>query len=175
MTIFKVTITFSLEKKKIISDEYADAVKYLALDLPKAACKALLQSKTIKVHLKELLFEEMELEMQSVCSSKNNSLLRKRVMALNLKEFEDELRTKAPVTNDLFLDMLCTSSPQKKHKLSASSEVLETKAERATSVRLTVASMILYCRCPQLAALSTRIGLIVRDFGSGRMVSSFFY
>ena len=113
--------------------------------------------------------------MQSVCSSKNNSLLRKSVMALNLKEFEDELRTKAPVTNDLFLDMLCTSSPQKKHKLSVSSEVSETKAERATSVQLTVASMILYCRCPQLAALSTRIGLIVRDFGSGRMVSSFFF
>lgn len=105
---FKVTITFPSEKKKkIISDKYADTVKYLALDLSKAACKALLQSKTMKVHLKELLFEEMELEVQSVCSSKNNSLLRKSVTALNLKEFEDELRTKAPVTNDL-LDMLCT-------------------------------------------------------------------
>ena len=35
------------------SDEYAGEVKYLALDLLKAACKALLQSKTIKVYLKE--------------------------------------------------------------------------------------------------------------------------
>ena len=68
--------------------------------------------------------------MQSVCSSKNNSLLRKSVTALNLKEFEDELRTKAPVTNDL-LDMLCTSSRQKKHKRSGSAEVSETRAERA--------------------------------------------
>ena len=128
----------------------------------------------MKVHLKELLFEEMELEMQSVCSSKNNSLLRKSVTALNLKEFEDELRTKAPVTNDL-LDMLCTSSRQKKYKRSGSAEVSETKAERATSAQLTVASMILYCRCPQLAALSTQIGLIVRHSRSGRMVSSFLY
>ena len=53
MTILKVTITFPSTKKKIVSDEYAGDVRYLALDLLKAACKALLQSKTIKVHLKE--------------------------------------------------------------------------------------------------------------------------
>ena len=108
------------------------------------------------------------------CNQKRSKFILRNVTALNLKECEDELRTKAPVTNDL-LDMLCTSSRQKKHKRSGSAEVSETRAERATSVRLTVASMILYCRCPQLAALSTRIGLIVRHSGSGRMVSSFLY
>ena len=108
------------------------------------------------------------------CHQKRSKFILRNVTALNLKEFEAELRTKAPVTNDL-LDMLCTSSRQKKYKRSGSAEVSKTKAERATSARLTVASMILYCRCPQLAALSTQIGLIVRHSRSGRMVSSFLY
>ena len=108
------------------------------------------------------------------CHQKRSKFILRNVTALNLKECEDELRTKAPVTNNL-LDMLCTSSWQKKYKRSGSAEVSETKAERATSAQLTVASMILYCRCPQLAALSTRIGLIVRHSRSGRMVSSFLY
>ena len=105
------------------------------------------------------------------CNQKLSKFILRNVTALNLKEFEAELRTKAPVTNDI-LDMLCR---QKKYKRSGSAEVSETKAERATSARLTVASMILYFRCPQLAALSTRIGLIVRHSRSGRMVSSFLY
>ena len=49
------------------------------------------------------------------CNQKRSKFILRNVTALNLKEFEAELRTKAPVTNDL-LDMLCTSSQQKKYQ-----------------------------------------------------------
>ena len=67
-----------------MSGAFAEAVKYLALDLPKAACKVLWNSKA-RTDIKDL-------EMQKFCSSKNPSLLResngKELLKFSLEEFD---------------------------------------------------------------------------------------
>ena len=112
----------------------------------------------------------MDLEMQKFCSSKNPSLLResngKELLKFSLEEFDKELRSRAPLTNDL-LDILCTSTRQKKEKRSHDGE--SSQAKKISAVRQTVASMIL--NCPELSALACRVGLIVRHSGAGRSVS----
>ena len=154
-----------------MSGAFAEAVKYLALDLPKAACKVLWNSKA-RTDIKDILMSSMDLEMQKFCSSKNPSLLResngKELLKFSLEEFDKELRSRAPLTNDL-LDILCTSARQKKEKRSHDGE--SSQAKKISAVRQTVASMILNCRCPELSALACRVGLIVRHSGAGRSVS----
>lgn len=112
--------------------------------------------------------------MQSICSTANPSVLRDDLIKFNLEDFEKEFSTKAPLTNDELLQILRTSERQKKKQRSAIAEVLNAKTKRASSVRLTAASLILNCRCPQMSALCTRVGLIVRHAGSGRLVSTDF-
>ena len=152
-----------------MSGAFAEAVKYLALDLPKAACKVLWNSKA-RTDIKDILMSSMDLEMQKFCSSKNPSLLResngKELLKFSLEEFDKELRSQAPLTNDL-LDILCTSTRQKKEKRSHDGE--SSQAKKIPAVRQTVASMIL--NCPELSALACRVGLIVRHSGAGRSVS----
>ena len=152
-----------------MSGAFAEAVKYLALDLPKAACKVLCNSKA-RTDIKDILMSSMDLEMQKFCSSKNPSLLResngKELLKFSLEEFDKELRSRAPLTNDL-LDILCTSTRQKKEKRSHDGE--SSQAKKISAVRQTVASMIL--NCPELSALACRVGLIVRHSGAGRSVS----
>ena len=156
----------------MIGGQYAEVVKYLALGLPKAACKVLWNSES-RLYLKELILSEMDSEMQSICSTTNPSVLRDDLMKFNLEDFEKEFSTKAPLTNEL-LQILCTSERQKKKQRSATGKVSNAKTDRASSVKLTAASLILNCRCPQMSALSTRVGLIVRHAGSGRLVSTYF-
>ena len=73
-------------------------MKYLALGLPKAACKVLWNSES-RSYLKELILSEMDSEMQSVCSTANPSVLRDDLMKFNLEDFEKDFSTKAPLTN----------------------------------------------------------------------------
>ena len=74
-----------------MSGAFAEAVKYLALDLPKAACKVLWNSKA-RTDIKDILMSSMDLEMQKFCSSKNPSLLResngKELLKFSLEEFD---------------------------------------------------------------------------------------
>ena len=151
-----------------MTGHYAEVVKWLALGLPKAACKVLWKNDA-RTFLKDLVFKDMDSEIQSLCSTAS-PVLRGEVMQFSLKTFDEEFRNKAPLTNEL-LELLCTSQSQKKKKRSGGA-VSKRRTEKASAVKSTTASMILNSRCPELSALATRIGLIVRHAGAGRLVSS---
>ena len=85
--MFQVTINYPSEtKSKHLEGHYGEICKYLALGLPKNACKVLWNSKD-KTHLKELLFSEIDNELQGLCSTSNPCLLRKHSSAANLLNF----------------------------------------------------------------------------------------
>lgn len=155
--------------------EYAEAVKCLALGLPKIACKILWNSDA-KSHLKDIIVSHLDCEMKSFCSTSNPSILRDsthhghdEMLQFSLEKFDEEIRAKAPVTNDV-LESLCLSARQKRIKRT-DGELSTKRANKALCVKITVCSMMLNCRCPQLSALSKRIGMIVRHSGASRTVS----
>ena len=75
--LFQVTLTYPSEtRKKHIGGHYGEICKFLALGLPKNACKILWNNKE-KGHLKELLFSETDKELQGLRSTLNQNLLRK--------------------------------------------------------------------------------------------------
>lgn len=136
------------KKEKFLEGQYAEVVKCLAFGLPNTACKILWESDA-KIYLKEILVSHMDHEMQSFCSTSDPSILREYTRQdddrthFSLQKFEEEICTKAPLTNDV-LKSLCLSSRQKKSDTHAS----KTRINKALCVKLTVCSMILKCRCP---------------------------
>lgn len=179
---FQVTIAYPSEtKSKHLEGHYGEVSKYLALGLPKKACKVLWNSKE-KDHLKELLFSEIDNELQGLCSTSNPSLLRECSSAATLLDFSldmftDELYLRAPLLNDL-MGRLCLSERQKKRQRSGTavaSDRSQQKLSRAAVVKASVISMVLNCRCDDLLALSVRTGLIVRLSGAGRKVLCHLY
>lgn len=152
--------------------EFAEVVKYLALSVPKSVCRVMWNSKE-KSYMKDIFITQLDSELQTLCSTKNSSVLSEsngeELLQFSLEKFDSELQSKAPITNEV-LECLCASSRQKKKKR-ASGEMSERTIKKTLSVKLMVASMLLNCRCPRLSVLSSRIGLIVRYSGAGRMVS----
>lgn len=170
---FKVSIKYpSAAKERLISGDFAEVVKYLALGLPRAACRVMWESKA-KSDIKDILISHLDSELQSLCSAKERSVLSdtscQQLLHFSLERFDNEFRSKAPVTNDI-LDCLCTSSRQKKAKRTTG-KCSERIMQKILCVKSMVASMLLNCRCPSLSALSSQIGLIVRHSGAGRTVS----
>ena len=101
-----------LTKEKVLIGHHAEVVKWLALGLPKAACKVLWKNET-RTFLKDLLLKDVNSEIQSLCSTAS-LVLSGEVMQFSLQAFNEEFRNKAPLTNEL-LECLCTSQNQKKN------------------------------------------------------------
>lgn len=162
----------SSTKQQNVAPEFAEAVKYLALGVPKSACRVMWNSKA-KSHMKDIFITYLDSELQTLCSTTNNSVLREsngeELLQFSLERFDSELQSKVPITNEV-LECLCTSSRQKKEKR-ANGEMSERTVKKTLLIKLMVASMLLNCRYPRLSALSSRIGLIVRYSRVGRMVS----
>lgn len=101
--------------------------------------------------------------MQSLCSTSKPSILREGTLTgdetvFSLEKFEEEIRENAPLTNNV-LEIKRSDG-----------EVSNARINKALCVKLTVCSMMLNCRCPQLSVLSSRIGIIVRHSGASRTV-----
>ena len=174
ISYFKVSIKYpSGAKEKLISGKFAEVVKYLALGIPKAACNVMWNSMS-KSDMKDILISHLDSELQTLCATKSKSVLSEtsgqKLLDFSLEKFDIELRSNAPLTNDI-LDCLCTSSRQKK-KMRTTEQFSESMLQKISCVKLMVASMLLNCRCPSLSALSSTIGLIVRHSGAGRTVST---
>ena len=106
------------KKGKVLEGEYADqAVKCLALGLLKIACK-ILWKYDAKSHLKDIIVSHLDCEMKSFCSTSNPSILRDSThhgheeMLFSLEKFDEEIRAKAAVTNDV-VESLYLSARQK--------------------------------------------------------------
>ena len=103
--------------------------------------------------------------MLAITPTKEPSLLRQThhnvLPSFKLAAFDEELKTKAPLTNEL-LCTLCVSKV-KKRKLG--------NREQVNKVIATIAAIMLQNRCPQISALAHRIGLILRFSGAGQMVN----
>lgn len=150
-------------------------VKCLALGLSGPACKILWKSDA-RSYLKDILVSHMDREMQLLCSTSKPSIFREGTLTgdetvFSLEKFEEEIRENAPLTNNV-LESLCLLARQKQIKRS-DGEVSNAQINKAMCIKLTVCSMMLNCRCPQLSVLSSRIGIIVRHSGASRTVSMY--
>ena len=116
--------------------EFAEAMKYLALSVPKSVCRVMWNSKE-KSYMKDIFITQLDSELQTLCSTKNSSVLSEsngeELLQFSLEKFDSELQSKAPITNKV-LKCLCASSRQKKKKRASGEMSERTKKDLVSQI-----------------------------------------
>jgi hypothetical protein len=85
-----------------VGTEFAEAMKYLALSVPKSVCRVMWNSKE-KSYMKDIFIRQLDSELQTLCSTKNSSVHSEsngeELLQFSLEKFDSELQSKAPITN----------------------------------------------------------------------------
>ena len=134
---------------------------YLALGSYETACKTAMKTLILKNILQDLFVKTMDNECREMCKASNGSLLKKigatELANFKLSDFCEELRTNAPMTAKT-LTSLCQSRRSRK-------EICD------PNIISTIGAIILYSRCPDMSALSYRLGFLLRHAGAAWYVS----
>ena len=89
-----------------------------SVDINYCVCRVMWNSKE-KWYMKDIFITQLDSELQTLCSTKNSSVLSKsngeELLQFSLEKFDSELQSNAPITNKV-LECLCASSRQKKKK-----------------------------------------------------------
>ena len=156
------------KQKKVLRDsDNAQVIKYLALGLNRTAMKTAMKNKELARELTEIVFNKIDDECQALCKKDSTSILRNNrpaaLIDFKLQDLKNEMLQKVPTLTSL-LSKICKSK--------RSQEKPQVKAEEV--VVPTVASTILHSRCPEMSALTYRLGLILRHAGAGTLVMNDF-
>ena len=154
---------FSGCQKKILKNDVAHIVKYIAIGLEKTALKTMSKNTELSAIMTELVFKKMDDECQRLCMKESNSVLRSTSSAsliqFKMKDVKEEILQNAPVLSSL-LQQICTAKRSKSKRQTHINEI----------VVPTIASLILHSRCPEMSAFSYRLGLLLRHAGAGTLV-----
>ena len=166
----KVHINYpSGKQRKVLKDcDIAHVIKYLVLGMNKTAFNTAMKIEELACQLTEIVFKLIDAECQGLCKKENASILRHispaDLVELKLEKLKGELCLKAPMLTKLLSNICKSKRSKSKSQVRVDEEVVPT-----------VASVILYSRCPEMSALAYRLGLILRHAGAGTLVGITFF